>query len=417
MPKTANDQILDALVRHQVYLQRIAIALGAEFNKSTDKTVDELAGFVQRQEGLNAKARMTAGFEKEVNKTLRGIERIRKPGFKAGEESMREGIGKLVVGEKTFVESAIKNFIGDEIRLKDIPDGKINNILALGKWDGKNMEEWFESLRKGEMIRVEKTIRSGLVAGQTLDEISKSIVGTRANGYTDGVINTTRRGAEFMARTVQNGVTNAARNELYERNSDIISSLRFTATLDGRTTIQCASLDGKEYKIGEAPQPPLHENCRSIIVPVIDGFGVIGDRPAIGGTNFQTEAYNEYISKRLAAGDSETEARDRWAELSNRAKNSMRREQMAKWDKEVVGTVPAKTTYDEWLRTQPPSFQDDVLGKTYGEIFRSGAKDKDGNPVTISTFVDQNKFKPYTIDELMKREPQLFKEAKKEGKK
>ena len=50
------------------------------------------------------------------------------------------------------------------------------------------------------------------------------------------------------------------------------------------------------------------------------------------------------------------------------------------WAAENVGTVPARTTYDQWLRRQPAAFQDEVLGRTKGKAFRKGA--------TVDDFVD-----------------------------
>ena len=40
--------------------------------------------------------------------------------------------------------------------------------------------------------------------------------------------------------------------------------------------------------------------------------------------------------------------------------------------RESIGQVPAKTTYQEWLKTQSQAFQDDVLGKVRAKLFRQG---------------------------------------------
>lgn len=50
--------------------------------------------------------------------------------------------------------------------------------------------------------------------------------------------------------------------------------------------------------------------------------------------------------------------------------------------RELTGRVPAKMTYQEWLTTQPATFQDDVLGKTRGKLFRKGG-------LTLDKFVNQ----------------------------
>ena len=88
--------------------------------------------------------------------------------------------------------------------------------------------------------------------------------------------------------------------------------------------------DGEVFPIDEGPRPPAHFNCRSVMVPVLDGEKVEGMRPAV-------------------TADS-------------------------------IGTVPATTTYDEWLRQQPASFQDEVLGPGKAELFRKGE--------TLDKFVD-----------------------------
>ena len=53
-----------------------------------------------------------------------------------------------------------------------------------------------------------------------------------------------------------------------------IKEYEFMAFLDKKTSPQCRELDGKiisisEYKAG-VNFPPVHPNCRSCIVPVID---------------------------------------------------------------------------------------------------------------------------------------------------
>jgi hypothetical protein len=40
-----------------------------------------------------------------------------------------------------------------------------------------------------------------------------------------------------------------------------VTHWRFLATLDSKTTVQCAANDGKTFPVGEGPMPPLHANC------------------------------------------------------------------------------------------------------------------------------------------------------------
>ena len=115
------------------------------------------------------------------------------------------------------------------------------------------------------------------------------------------------------------------------------------SVLDGRTTLGCAALDGKILGFDEPPFTPRHWNCRSLRVPVLnDEFqegGLEGERASI------------------------------------------------------QGPVSAKRTYSGWLKDQSAEFQDDVLGKTRGDLFRSGE-------FKLDQFVDLNDGNTITLKEL-----------------
>lgn len=132
----------------------------------------------------------------------------------------------------------------------------------------------------------------------------------------------------------------------------------FVATLDANTTPLCQSLDGGVYDVDDGPQPLLHYNCRSIRVPYIDG-GAIGDRPATTATMKSLDGLTGNARRKAAA--------------------------------EMTGRVPARTTYQTWLQGQSKDFQDEVLGPTRGDLFRSGVK--------LTQFVD-SAGDQLTLDEL-----------------
>ena len=62
--------------------------------------------------------------------------------------------------------------------------------------------------------------------------------------------------------------------------------------------------------------------------------------------------------------------------------------------------VNADVSYYDWLKSQPAAFQDDVLGKTKGAIFRNAGLsteqfkaatvDRYGNPLTIEQMAEKD---------------------------
>jgi hypothetical protein len=108
------------------------------------------------------------------------------------------------------------------------------------------------------------------------------------------------------------------------------------------------------------------------MVPVISAAGILGMRPSVRDSRTR--------EKREAAF--RHEAKERGVPIQ---------QVRAEWAQRVVGRVPAKTTYDEWLRLQPATFQDDVLGPERAKLFRDG--------MTLDRFVDFNG-RRFTLDEL-----------------
>jgi SPP1 gp7 family putative phage head morphogenesis protein len=68
------------------------------------------------------------------------------------------------------------------------------------------------------------------------------------------------------------------------------------------------------------------------------------------------------------------------------------------------GEAPARPTYQEWLMGQTTEFQDEVLGKTRGALFRKGG-------FTLDRFVDRRGWDNIPLQELARQERQAFLDA------
>ena len=137
-------------------------------------------------------------------------------------------------------------------------------------------------------------------------------------------------------------------------NDDIIDGYRWLSTLDGRTSSQCRSLDGVLFKPGEGPRPPLHIRCRSQLLPELEG-----------GLD---------ITSTRASKD---------------------------------GPVRADLNYYDWLKRQPKSFQEDVIGPVRATLLRDGG-------LSFEKFARLNlsrDFKPQTLAQMKLKEPDAFKKA------
>ena len=69
------------------------------------------------------------------------------------------------------------------------------------------------------------------------------------------------------ARTKFTEIMNKGRVAFFEK-SGAVAGYQYSAILDDRTTDICRGLHGKTFKAGDQPVPPMHFNCRSMLIPI-----------------------------------------------------------------------------------------------------------------------------------------------------
>lgn len=207
---------------------------------------------------------------------------------------------------------------------------------------------------------IRQAISMGMVEGEPIAKMVQRIRGTRATNYADGLLDNTRRHVETLVRTSVNHMANVAQQSSLEANEDIMAGWVFTATLDGRTTLTCASLNGKRFPVGKGPIPPRHFNCRSYARPALKTYREMGiDLP-------------EVVVKGHTRASKD-------------------------------GQVAADLTFSDWLRGQPQDVQKQILGATRAKLFRA-------NQIDVDRFTN-NKGVVLSLDQLRKKDSEIFKRA------
>ena len=59
-------------------------------------------------------------------------------------------------------------------------------------------------------------------------------------------------------------------------------------------------------------------------------------------------------------------------EMSVKDRNKEIAKVRTKWQNENIGRVPVGVSGEQWMKSLPEKFQDEYLGKTQAELFRSG---------------------------------------------
>lgn len=390
--ETINERFFDALVRHQIGLLRLSGSIRNRVHKLLDATEKDMAATIRRRlassSGLNTPA--------DVRRLQTLLKSIRATRLKAWEQvtaAWLEDLQEIARAEPAIIDGNLKTVVPVILETTLPAVSLLDSIVRTRPFEGKTLRQWAQDIQRADIARIEDQIRIGLVQGESSAAIARRVVGTVRQRGRNGVTEITRRQAAGITRTAVNAFTNQAKREFFKANADIFEEELYTATLDARTTPVCRSLDGDTFPIGEGPIPPLHFNCRSLRVGVINGQ-VIGNRPARAFT--ERQLLREFTAQQ---GISSVATRARLPRGTKLAFDQFRAARI----RELTGRVPAKVSYQQWLSRQSAAFQDDVLGKAKGRLFRRGG-------LTLDKFVNRAGDE-LPLSELARRERAAFEAA------
>ena len=376
---TANEELLLALVRHQIGLQRFAGSVREEVFALLDATEADLEMAIARN--------IRAGGVDPTNvaalrQLLSNIKSIRDPMWKEIGALVRTRMAEMTKAEPSFVAMAMTASSPVVLDL-NLPSAELLATLARKQpSDGRTVQQWLTGMARADIDRIMAQVRIGMVQGESIQQMVRRVLGSATlNGRDALATELTRRNVESVVRTMTNGLSNAAKGAFYEANKGVISAEVWVSTLDGRTCKVCMGLDGRKFPVGVGRRPPAHVGCRCVRVAVLDG-GVLGNRPMKPVTEKALLREFQGVTRREDLAFGTKGAFDTFARRRVR---------------ELTGTVPARTTYTEFLKRQSVEFQDEVLGITKARLFRKGGldirrfTDRRGNELTLSELASREK--------------------------
>lgn len=328
---------IDSLVRHQALSYRQASQLVAElegkFSTASVAAITKLRELLDELTDAEKQALTSGKYTTERLKSIRD----------ALQEWRNDTLELSVVlaGAMPAVAAYELEYIA---KSKRKPKSVLNKPITGGMLFDEVWRKVAEDVRDKALYR----IRQGVSEGVPTADIMRQLRGKRVKKgeYVGGVMQEAQRHIESIVRTTRSHVANTAMMQSFEVLG--YSHVKLIATLDSRTTPICAVNDQKVWKIGDPDMlmPPLHYNCRSILIGV--------------------DADGEVAGKRPFKNDDE------------------------------VGQVDANTSFKDWFKRQDATFKEEWLGKERYELYRSGK-------YTLDKFIDPLG-KKYTLDELRRLE-------------
>lgn len=367
---TTEQNMLDALIQHQVYGYRASTAVVNELNglftKAMNQTATKLRELLDELTDAERDALLSGRYTTD---TLKEIKATFDELHSAVAVTVPETFTVSAIALATYEASYISKLYGEEIELNG--SKVVAGIKKKPVMGGMLFDDVWKNLAESTRNKALYAVRQGIEQGNTTAQIVAELRGKRArmpNGsyeYVGGIVDEVRRnGIEANVRTIRSHVSQVAYESTFSAlGFDFVKDI---ATLDGRTTSTCRAIDGRVQKISENMQrPPYHMRCRTIQIGVDKDGNLSGKRPFVADT---------------------------------RSVKNIPKDERG----DIIGQVNANTTYPQWFKNQSAAFQKEVLGPTKYELYKKGG-------YSFDRFVDELG-KPYTIAELRSLDEKTFKE-------
>lgn len=350
----ASKRLTDIATRHQVYLERLKSGQVKKFDpvlKRLESAIVEVVAAIDA-------AKMSDMKKIQLREVLAELRTAQTQIMVESVADMMLELEKISGYEAEFEAKTFEQLTKD-VSVAYIPAKKAyaEALARPMSVNGQLLEPFINDWSAKEVGNVSNLIRKGYADGWTNQQMIQAVRGTKKLQYADGIIASIGRNADAVVRTAVQHVASTSRMATWSANSDIVEGYEYVATLDSKTTQTCRSLDGKVFKLGEGPVPPVHIRCRSTTVAKVSSkFDFLDE----GATRSSKDGY-----------------------------------------------VSADLSYYDWLKTQPKNFQDTALGPTRAKLFRDGG-------LSADKFAKLNlgrNFQPLTLDEMRKLEPHAFEQA------
>lgn len=259
-------ELAQTIADHQARIEKLGSRWGAILTENLSATeldlLDSVTDFMEKhKKGIQSVTAIA-----DLERLERKIAKIRKKAFQDAFDLFHEEGMELSQNEQKWAQRVTKEITQAEgqknvsFHLSTVKENKktINDAFI----DGMKFEEWFSGTAEADFRRIVNMVRDGVKSGMTIQQMIQAIRGTKANGYKDGILNTTYKHASSMARTLCCGIANNAKDQFYRDNDDVVIGVEWLDTLDLRTCPRCGGLSRKRWKTHEPhPVPPAHHNC------------------------------------------------------------------------------------------------------------------------------------------------------------
>lgn len=252
MKKVSAKKVISRQIQLRGQYTRIARGAVAQLYQLRSQVAEELKADV-KPGGI-----MTAY---KLKAKLKNIDRAIDDQYSAMERDLVDELSQLYKSQADWAGEVFEVDIGGA----QTSDEFIRSFIESDPFDGKLLKEWIGEQSLATTNAVKRAVRLGVVNGLPVSKIVDAVVSDPVNPF-----NASRRNVEILVRTAAAHVT--ANADMIGFQEAGVDEYQLSAVLDTRTTLTCAALNGKRFKVSDPKRkvPPFHPGCRTTMIAVFD---------------------------------------------------------------------------------------------------------------------------------------------------
>ena len=347
---SANETLVDLYVERAIDLLRLEVGTRNKVFRILANLEGELVGQLAKVDPTGVPS--VSGQRKRLEKLLGSVQAAIRASYRNTSSLMTAEIREIIDQEAVWTGRTLNTAMQFEFVTGGLTRAGLETLASDALIQGAASKDWWSRQAAGLADRFADEMRRGVALGESNADL---VARLRGKAGQPGIMSVSRSSAERLVRASVQAAANVGREEMYAKNDDLISSLQWHATLDTRTSTWCIVRDGHHYS--NTPEhfpkdggPPwlegagkIHWGCRSTSIPILKTWRELGiDEDEVPETTRAS----------------------------------------------MDGQVPAKQSFEDWLKKQGAARQDAVLGGTVADLWRRGKLnfrdllDQSGRPLT-----------------------------------
>jgi hypothetical protein len=210
---------------------------------------------------------LTAWQRARAEKLLASVRKTIREHYRKLQRTQQSDLRRLAQTEVQFTLTTVNATVAAPVLTIGVGDALLKAMVNDLVVQAVPSREWWSRQAGSTFRRFGDTVRQGMIRGESVSEMTRSLRGTGAARFQDGVFARSERDLQTLVRTSTQSIANAAYERTFEANADVVSGKEWLTAFENVCPIcrplhgQAWTLDGRKLpgtELAYPGPPPRH---------------------------------------------------------------------------------------------------------------------------------------------------------------